>query len=65
MTDSGTVSFSTLIKSGRLSDGYLNILGNANAVVPRTADQLMSIFSEVAMPVRCQVTGNMAFIHHG
>jgi SAM-dependent methyltransferase len=64
MTEGATVSFSTLIKSGRLSDNYLDMLGKANAVTPRTADQLLAAFDEVAMPVKYHVTGNMAFIHH-
>jgi SAM-dependent methyltransferase len=64
MADGCTISFSTLIKSGRLSDNYLNMLGKADAVVPRTADQLLAIFDEVAMPVQCHVSGNMAFIYH-
>jgi ubiquinone/menaquinone biosynthesis C-methylase UbiE len=64
MADGATVSFSTLIKSGRFADTYLNMLGKANAVVPRTADQLLAIFNEVAMPVKHHVSGNMAFIHH-
>ena len=64
MADGATVSFSTLIKSGRLSDNYLNMLGNADAVVPETAGQLLAIFDEVAMPVQHRVTGNMAFIYH-
>jgi SAM-dependent methyltransferase len=64
MADGATASFSTLIKSGRLSDTYLNMLGNANALVPRTADQLLAIFDEAGMPVQRQVSGNMAFIHH-
>jgi ubiquinone/menaquinone biosynthesis C-methylase UbiE len=64
MADGATVSFSTLIKSGRLSDKYLNMLGKAQAVVPRTADQLLVIFDEVAMPVQYHVSGNMALIYH-
>ena len=64
MADGATVSFSTLIKGGRLADAYLNMLGNANAVVPRTADQLSAIFDEVGMPVQHQISGNMAFIYH-
>jgi SAM-dependent methyltransferase len=63
MADGATVSFSTLIKSGRLSDSYLNMLGNANAVVPRTADQLLAIFDGIGMPVQYRVSGNMAFIY--
>ncbi|MGO9570830.1 MAG: class I SAM-dependent methyltransferase [Desulfomonilaceae bacterium] len=64
MADGATVSFSTLIKSGRLSDSYLNMLGKADALVPRTADQLLAIFDEVAMLVEYHVSGNMAFIYH-
>jgi SAM-dependent methyltransferase len=63
MADGATVSFSTLIKSGRLSDNYLNTLGKADALVPRTADQLLAIFDEVAMLVKYRVSGNMAFIY--
>jgi ubiquinone/menaquinone biosynthesis C-methylase UbiE len=64
MADGATVSFSTLIKSGRLSDSYLNMLGKADALVPRTGDQLLAIFDEVGMPVKHRVSGNMAFIFH-
>lgn len=64
MAEGATVSFSTLIKSGRLSDNYLDMLGKAGAVTPRTADQLLAVFYEVAMPVKYHVTGNMAFIYH-
>jgi SAM-dependent methyltransferase len=63
MADGATVSFSTLIKSGRLSDSYLNMLGNANALVPRTADQLLATFDGAGMPVQYRVSGNMAFIY--
>jgi SAM-dependent methyltransferase len=64
MTDNAKASFSTLVKSGRLSDHYLTVLGKGGAVVPRSVEQLLAIFDGAAMPVDCRVTGNMAFIHH-
>ncbi|MFH1116701.1 MAG: class I SAM-dependent methyltransferase [Pseudomonadota bacterium] len=64
MTDDATASFSTLIRCGRLSDNYLNMLGRAGAVVPRSADQLLAIFDEVSMPVEHRASRNMAVICH-
>lgn len=61
----GTISFTTLIKNNRLSDKYLNMLGNVGALVPRTADQLRSIFDEVGVPCTLRIKGNLAFIRCG
>lgn len=63
MIDSATASFSTLVKSGRFSDHYLDALGKGGAVVPRRMDELSAIFDGAAMPAEYRVSGNMAFIH--
>lgn len=63
MADNATASFSTLVKSGRFSDRYLNALGKSGAVVPRSVDDLSAIFDGAAMPAKYRVCGNMAFIH--
>jgi hypothetical protein len=57
MTEGGRAFFSTLIKSGRISDHYLDMLGKAGAVVPRTAGQLSGIFDEAAMPIEYVMSG--------
>jgi len=64
MTEKGTASFTTLIKSGRFADRYLDMLGKAGAVAPRSVDQLLAVFEEAAMPIKYHVTGNMMFMQH-
>jgi SAM-dependent methyltransferase len=62
LSDNGTISFTTLIRNSRFSDKYLNVLGNIGALIPRTADQLRSIFDEIGMSCRLRIKGNLAFI---
>jgi ubiquinone/menaquinone biosynthesis C-methylase UbiE len=56
----GTISLTTLVKNNRLSDRYLDMLGSAGALIPRTAGQIVAFFDELGMPVTCRVTGNLA-----
>jgi SAM-dependent methyltransferase len=58
----GAAALTTLVKSGRWSDGYLNALGRCGAVVPRGVDDLLSAFDGMSMPVKQHVKGNLAFI---
>jgi ubiquinone/menaquinone biosynthesis C-methylase UbiE len=58
----GAAALTTLVRSGRWSDGYLNALARGGAVVPRGVDDLLSAFDEMNMPVKQHVKGNLAFI---
>jgi ubiquinone/menaquinone biosynthesis C-methylase UbiE len=65
LTADGTAALTTLVISrARWSDCYLQMLAGSGALVPRSADQLMSAFSDMDMPVRHQIKGNLAFINY-
>ena len=61
----GAISLTTLVRNNRLADRYLDMLANAGALIPRTAPQVVAFFDELGMPVRCRVTGNLAFLMCG
>lgn len=65
LAETGSISLTTLVKSGRLADKYIDKLGNMGALVPRSLSQLLKIFEEIDMPVDYIVKGNLAFVHHG
>lgn len=65
LTDGGTISFTSLILNNRLADKYLYAVASTGAAVPRTAEQLISIFAKASMPVEYELKGNMAFIYYG
>jgi ubiquinone/menaquinone biosynthesis C-methylase UbiE len=62
LLDEGTMSFTTLVESGRWADRYLHLWARAGEVVPRTAAQLMAEFTALGLPVTYRVEGNMAFV---
>ena len=64
LADGGTISFTSLILSNRLADRYLHAIAATGAAIPRTAEQLFSLFSEAEMPVEHNIKGNMAFIYY-
>jgi len=63
--DGGTMAFTTLIENRRLADRYLHMWAKAGEVVPRTAQQLLTEFATLGLPVEYRVQGNMAFISYG
>ena len=62
LSDGGTIFLTTLVENNRFSDTYLRMWGRAGEVVPRTADQLFSVFDALGIPVKYRIRGNMAFI---
>lgn len=61
----GTVALTTLVLSPtRWSNRYLNMLAGSGLVVPRSADNLLSAFDDLGMPVKLQIKGNLAFINY-
>lgn len=65
LSDGGTISLTTLVENNRLADRYIHMLGRADALVPRSMDEVLQVFDEIGMPVTHLVTGNMAFISYG
>jgi SAM-dependent methyltransferase len=64
LMDGGTMSFTTLIENHRLADKYLHMWANAGELIPRTADQLLTEFEAINMPVTHRIQGNMVFINY-
>jgi len=65
LTADGTAALTTLVMSStRWSDGYLRMLAGSGALVPRSADQLLSTFSDMGMPIKHHIKGNLAFINY-
>lgn len=61
----GNSAITTLVRSRRWSDRYLNLLDGSGALVARSSDELLSAFEELEMPVTCGISGNLAFVRHG
>lgn len=65
MTGTGSVSLTTLVKSGRLADRYIDKLGDMGALVPRNLSQLLEIFRQTDMPAKYLIKGNLALFNIG
>jgi SAM-dependent methyltransferase len=65
MTESGSISLTTLVKNNRLADKYIDKLGGMGALVPRSLNELLELFHETGITVEYLTKGNLAFIHHG
>lgn len=64
VTDSGTMSLTFMILNNRLPDRYLYAIASTGAAIPRTAEQLISLFDDANMPVEYNLKGNMAFVQY-
>lgn len=65
MRPSGSLSFTTLVKTNRLADRYLDKLGAIGAMVPRSLGQILEIADEAGTGGRHLTKGNLALAHHG
>jgi len=66
LTENGTMTLSTLIKNGRITDKYLDVmLKKTSGVAPKTYEQLREYFTKSQLPVTYDDHGNMVFITHG
>jgi len=63
LAEEGTISYTTIVLNKRIGDIDLKLLGKMGLVVPRSADQLLSIFDEQGMPVKHYTKGNIMFIY--
>jgi len=65
LTADGSAALTTLVMSGtRWGDRYLRMLAGYGAVVPRSADLLLSAFEDLGMSVNLRIKGNLAFISY-
>ena len=63
--DGGNSAITTLVQSSRWSTCYLNMLAGSGALISRSADELLSIFSEMEIQATHTISGNLAFIKCG
>jgi ubiquinone/menaquinone biosynthesis C-methylase UbiE len=62
LADGGTYSCTTLIQGNRTADRYLHMLGKIGALVPRSPDELVTLFDEAGMPCVLRIKGSLAFV---
>jgi SAM-dependent methyltransferase len=65
LIDGGNFALTTLVKSSRWSNRYLNMLAGSGALISRSPDELLSAFNDMEMQVTHEVKGNLAFIRDG
>ena len=61
----GHSAMTTLVKSSRWSNRYINMLAESGALISRSCDELLSDFDEMEMLVTTRINGNLAFIKYG
>jgi len=65
LIDGGNSAITTLVRSSRWSNRYLNMLAGSGALISRNPDELLSAFNDMEMQVTLEVKGNLAFIKYG
>ena len=65
LAENGKMYFTTLIKNGRLSDRYLEVLANGGKLVSRNIEDHQIVFDQMGVPIKHDINGNMAFIFYG
>jgi SAM-dependent methyltransferase len=63
LNENGRMTFTTLVKNDRLSDGYIELLHKTGEMYPRTIADVVEVFEEVSIPVEFELRGGMAFIY--
>lgn len=62
LSENSRMYFTTLVKSGRLADRYLDALAKNGKLVARTASDHQAIFNRLGLPATYAVSGNMLSI---
>ena len=62
LADGGNSAITTLVKSNRWSNRYLNMLAGSGALISRSFGELLSAFNDMDMQVNPEIKGNLAFI---
>ncbi len=64
LTEDGSITLTSLVRSNRIADRYLKAWENAGEVIARDIAEIKAVFDQLGMPMRCKISGNMAFIHY-
>lgn len=62
LSPDGRMYFTTLVKSGRLADRYLQALADGGKLVARNMEEHQTVFNRLGMSIKYDINGNMAFI---
>ena len=62
LSEDGKMYFTTLIRSDRFADRYLESLAKGGKLVPRSMHDHQIIFDQLGMPIKFNINGNMASI---
>lgn len=62
MSENGRMYFTTLVRTNRLADKYLEALADSGKLVSRTVIGHQKIFEQVGLPVKYETTGNILVI---
>lgn len=65
LTVDGNSAISTLVRSSRWSNHYLDMLSSSGALIGRSPNDLFAAFDELQMRVSHEIKGNLAFIRYG
>jgi ubiquinone/menaquinone biosynthesis C-methylase UbiE len=64
LTENGKMYFTTLIKSNRLADRYLEALARGGKLISRNIKDHQTVFDQIGMSIKYDIAGNMAYIHY-
>jgi SAM-dependent methyltransferase len=65
LSEDGKMYFTTLVKSNRFADKYLEALAEGGKLVPRTIKDHQAVFNQLGIPAKYKTTGNMLSIDCG
>ena len=65
LTDRGNSAITTVVKSNRRSNWYLNMIATSGVLISRSPDELLSAFNDMEMQVTQEIKGNLTFIKYG
>lgn len=63
ISSDGKLYFTTLVKSNRLADRYLEALAKGGKLISRTIKDHQSVFEQLGIPIRYDTEGNMLSIY--
>jgi len=64
LTENGKMYFTTLVKSNRFADRYLEALAGGGKLVSRNMGDHQTIFDQLGMAIKCNINGNLASIYY-
>ncbi len=65
LVSGGTSAFTTLVLNNRFGDFYMRFLGGKGLIIPRSTDDVLEAFDDLAWQVAHQLDGNMLFLQNG